>query len=236
MPSRERRTFPIRLMRVAAATAIATVLVTMLALGCESREQPATQTTIVSTATASDRDEAFMLTVALGPALSSDCVAPDVPPVARVSLQQAIDAVRRQLENQGPSGPQGAVWEFQRADAQVVLCRSAATGGEPRPYWFVVVPATTGLSRCGPVADPATNMGATCWSETAALFVDAVDGSAGGASISGKQGPAMTETQLGAAHMYATRYGWWELWVLLRGYSERPLPADVLTELGRATR
>lgn len=220
----------------AAAATIVTVLVPMLTLGCESREQPATQNTIVSTARASERDEALMLTAALGPALSSDCVAPDAPPAARVSLQQAIDAVRRQLENQSPSGLQGAVWEFERADAQVVLCRSVATGGEPRPYWFVVVPAPTGLSRCGPVADPATNMGATCWSEAAVLFVDAINGSAGGASISGKQGPVMTETQLGAAHRYAVRYGWWELWKLFRGYSGQPLPADVLTELGRATR
>lgn len=235
MPSRERRTSSIRLMQVAAGT-IAAVLVTTLALGCGSRKQPATQTTIVSTAPASDRDEVFMLTASLGPALSSDCVAPDAPPAARVSLQQAIDAVRRQLENQPSSGLQGSVWNFERADAQVVLCRSAAAVGEPRPYWFVVVPAPTGLSRCGPVADPATKMGATCWSETAALFVDAVDGSAGGASISGRQGPSMTETQLGAAHRYAVRYGWWELWKLFRGYSGQALPADVLTELDRATR
>jgi hypothetical protein len=233
MPSLERRTFSIRLMRVAAAT-VGTVLITTVTLGCGSRQEPAVQDTIVPAVSGPVRDEAFMLTAALGPALSSDCVAPDAPPAARVSLQQAIDAVRRQLENQ-PSGP-GGEWDFERADAQVVLCRSASTGEELRPYWFVVVPAPTGISRCGPVADPATNMGATCWSETAALFVDALDGSAGGAAITARQGPIITESQLGAAHTYAARYGWWELWELFRGHAGQPLPADVLTELARATR
>jgi hypothetical protein len=78
-------------------------------------------------------------------------------------------------------------------------------------------------------------MGATCWSETAAHFVDALDGSAGAASISGKQGPTMTDEQLGTAHLYAARFGWWELWMLIRDHSGQPLPTDVLKELDRSS-